>query len=156
MIMKPWFLFKISFLIVFLFSATLSTAYAEKMTDRWRLTGFTKYRDAVFADTLRLAFTASGTSTIWVKIAPATRSTYFKLINEYLGKVNKSGREFKSIEILCEFNCSSHLIRFLDFVYLDNAGNVIHEALEKKPAWFFIRQGNIWYNVEKEACVERK
>jgi hypothetical protein len=142
--------------IVCLFLITPSLLFAEKMTDNWRITGYTKYRDAVFADISRLAAPTPDTKLIWVKLAPANKSQYLRMINEYLQTVNKSNNGFKSIEILCEINCPSHLIRFTKFVYLNNSGNIIHEVDETNLVWLLILQGNIWYNVEKEACGERK
>jgi hypothetical protein len=147
---------RIIFFMLCLLLITSNSIAAEKMTDRWRITGYTKYRDAVFADISRLTFPMPGTVTIWVKIAPASKSGYFRLINEYLVSVNKSDRGFKSIEILCEINCSGHLISFLRFIYFDDSGNVIHAVDETNPQRFLILQGNLWYNVEKEACGERK
>jgi hypothetical protein len=154
--MKSWPFHKIVFLLMCLLLITSNSIAAEKMTDHWRITGYTKYRDAVFADISRLAFPAPGSALVWVKIAPAGKSGYFRLVNEYLASVNKSDKGFKSIEILCEINCSSHLIRFLKFVYFDDSGNVIHAVDETNTQQFLILQGNLWYNVEKEACGERK
>ncbi len=130
--------------------------FAEKMTDNWKLTGYTKYRDAIFADLSRLSTATPGTMAIWIKIAPSTRSKYLQFINEYLETIKKRGKGFKSIEILCEINCSSHLIRFTKFAYLDENRNVIHEAYEANPGWMQILQGSIWHPVEKEACLDRK
>jgi len=79
-----------------------------------------------------------------------------RMINEYLQSINKKDKEFSSIEILCEINCTRHLIRFTKFVYLDNTRNIIHEAHGTNPEWLLILRGNIWYNVEKEACGEKK
>ena len=147
---------RIIFFVVCLFLIIPTPLSAEKMTDNWRITGYTKYRDAVFADISRLASPTPDTKSIWVKLAPANRSQYLRLINEYLQTVNKSDKGFRSIEILCEINCTSHLIRFTKFVYFDNTGNILHEVDETNPGWLLILQGNIWYNVEKEACGERK
>ncbi len=83
-----------------------------------------------FADISRLTSPTPGTKSIWVKIAPANKSQYFRLINKYLQTVNKNDKGFRSIEILCEINCASHLIRFTKFVYFDNSGNIIHEVDE--------------------------
>jgi hypothetical protein len=44
----------------------------------------------------------------------------------------------------------------LKFVYFDDSGNVIHAVDETTTQQFLILQGNLWYNVEKEACGERK
>ena len=143
-------------LLVCLFLIMPATLSAEKMTGTWRITGYTKYRDAVFADISRIAIPTPETKSIWVKIAPSSRSQYLRLINEYLQTVNKSDKGFSSIEILCEINCASHLIRFTKFVYLDNARNIIHQADATSPIWLLILQGNIWYNVEKEACGKGK
>jgi hypothetical protein len=41
-------------------------------------------------------------------------------------------------------------------MYLNNSGNIIHEVDETNLGWLLILKGNIWYNVEKEACGERK
>lgn len=143
-------------LLVCLLMILPSILLAERMTDNWRLTGYTKYRDAVFADMARLSSPAPDTQAIWIKIAPSTRSKYLRFINEYLESVKKLDKKFKSIEILCDVNCSSHLIRFTRFVYLDSNRNVIHEAYEDKPERFLINEGSIWHPVEKEACAKRK
>jgi hypothetical protein len=129
---------------------------AEKMTANWRVTGFTKYRDAVFADISRISSPAPEIKSIWVKLAPSNRSQYLRMINEYLQTIGKSDKGFRSIEILCEINCASHLIRFTKFLYLDNDRKIIHEADAINPMWLLILQGNIWYNVEKEACGVKK
>jgi len=147
---------KIIFFAVCLFLIIPAPLSAEKMTANWRITGYTKYRDAVFADISRIATPTPETKSIWVKLAPSSRSQYLRLINEYLQTVNKSDKGFSSVEILCEFNCAGHLIRFTKFVYLDTSRNIIHEADTMSPKWLLILQGNIWYNVEKEACGERK
>ena len=128
---------------------------AERMTDNWHLTGYTKYRDAVFADAARLSFPAPGITAMWIKIAPSKRSQYLGLINEYLRTVRKEGKGFKSIEILCEINCKTHLIRFTRFVYLDKDRNIIHDAHETGTQRYLINEGSIWYPVEKEACLKR-
>jgi hypothetical protein len=142
--------------LVCLFLIIPAQLLAEKITDKWRITGYTKYRDAVFADISRLASPTPDTKSIWVKIAPANKSQYFLMINKYLQTVGKSDKGFRSIEILCEINCAGHLIRFTKFVYFDNSGNIIHEAVETDLVWLSIIQGNIWFNVEKEACGEQK
>lgn len=154
--MKTSSVYRILIFTVCLFLIIPIPLSAEKMTANWRITGYTKYRDAVFADISRLNTPAPETKSIWVKLAPSSRSQYLRLINEYLQTVNKSGKGFYSIEILCEINCTSHLIRFAKFVYLDSARNIIHEADSAYPEWLLISQGNIWYNVEKEACGERR
>jgi hypothetical protein len=154
--MKKSSVYKMILFVVCLFLIMPAPLLAERMTDNWRLTGYTKYRDAVFADISRLTSPTPSTKSIWVKIAPANKSQYFRLINEYLQTVNKNDKGFRSIEILCKINCSTHLIRFTKFVYYDNSGNIIHEVDETNLGWLPILHGNIWYNVEKEACGERK
>lgn len=139
-----------------LFAATPIPAPAERMTDNWKLTGYTRYRDAVFADLARLSFPAYGTTAVWIKIAPSKRSQYLQSINEYLETMNKQNRGFRSIEILCEVNCTGHLIRFTKFVYLNGNRNIIHETYEAKPIWMQINQGSIWHPVEKAVCNGRK
>jgi hypothetical protein len=144
-------------LILFcLFLILPASLFAERRTDPWRLTGYTKYRDAVFADLSRLSSPAPETEAVWIKIAPSTRSKYLQFINEYLEAVGKRNKGFKSIEILCEVNCRSHQIRFTKFVYLDDDRNILHEADETNPRWLQTLQGSIWYPVEKEACAKRK
>lgn len=130
--------------------------FAERMTDNWQLTGYTKYRDAIFADMDRLFSPTPGTTAVWIKIAPSVRSKYLQFINEYLQTVKKRDQGFKSIEILCEVNCRGHLIRFTKFVYLDTNRNVIHETYEARPEWMQIHQGSIWYPVEQAACPYKK
>lgn len=132
-----------------------ASLFAERMTDNWHLTGYTKYRDAVFADAARLSSPAPGITAIWIKIAPSKRSQYLGLINECLRTAHKETKRFRSIEILCEIDCAKHLIRFSRFVYLDNDRNTIHEAYEARPAQYLINEGSIWYPVEKEACLKR-
>jgi hypothetical protein len=148
--------YRIIFFSVFIFLIIPTSLLAEKMTDNWRLTGYTKYRDAIFADISRLSSPAPDTTGIWIKIAPSPKSKYLQFINEYLEIVRKRDKGFKSIEILCEINCTNHLIRFTRLVYMDHAGNIIHEANETNPRWLLIIQGSNWYPVEKEACAARK
>ena len=133
-----------------------ASLFAERMTDNWRLTGYTRYRDAVFADRDRISEPEPGITAVWIKIAPSQRSKYLLSVNDYLATVKKRNKGFKSIEILCEINCSSHWIRFTRFIYLDNKRNIIHKAYDARPEWFLISQGNIWYPVEKEACRKNK
>ncbi len=152
--MKTSTLFKISFFVGCLLLIMPTMLSAETMMDKWRITGYTKYRDAVFADISRIASPSSATKLIWVKLAPANKSQYLRMINEYLQTVNKNDKGFRAIEILCEINCANHLIRFKRFVYFDISGNIIHQADENTPSWFLVFQGNIWYNVEKEACAK--
>jgi hypothetical protein len=139
-------------LLVCLCLAAPAQIFAEKMTDNWKLTGYTKYRDAVFADRARLTSPASGITAVWIKIAPSPKSKYYKLIHEYLDNIRKWNPGFKSIEIQCEINCSGNLIRFTKFVYLDVNRRVIHESRETRPEWMQINPSSIWYPVEKEAC----
>jgi len=128
------------------------TVFAEQAAGPWRLTGYTKYRDGLFADTSRLSRPSPETAMIWVRLAPSARSQYLRMINDYLVSIRKSGRGFKFIEIQCEFNCPADRLRFLKFVYLDKTGKTIHAVDESRPAWFYIPQGNLWGNVEKLAC----
>lgn len=127
-------------------------SFGERMTDNWKLTGYTRYRDAIFADMARLGAPAPGKTAVWIKIAPSKRSRYLRIINDYLASVHKQGRGFKSIEILCEFDCAKHHVRFLNFVYLDDNRHVIHEAAETHPLWMQINPGGIWHPVEKALC----
>lgn len=147
---------KVLLILVCLLLIMPASLFAERMTDNWRLTGYTKYRDAVFADRARLTSPAPGITSVWIKIAPSKRSRYLRSINEYLQAVNKQDQGFRSIEILCEINCANHLIRFTTFVYLDNGRKIIHEARDATPGQFLINQGSIWYPVEKEACPAGK
>jgi hypothetical protein len=154
--MKTWPLYKLIPFVVCLLLIIPAPLMAEKMTDNWRLTGYTKYRDAVFADRARLSSPTPEATAVWIKIAPSTKSKYLQFINEYLEGVRKRDKGFKSIEILCEINCTSHLIRFTKFVYLDDDRNIIHNAYETSPKWLQIIQGSVWYPVEKEACTPLK
>lgn len=131
------------------------SAFGEKMTDNWRLTGYTKYRDAVFADMARLASPAPFTRSVWIKIAPSPKSKYSRFIHEYLQAQRVRNQGFKSIEIRCEIHCTSHLIRFAEFVYLDNDRKILHQAFERNPRWLQIIQGSIWYPVENAACTNK-
>lgn len=149
------FQYKMILFASFLFLIMPASLFAERMTDNWRLTGYTKYRDAVFADMARLSSPTPGATAVWIKIAPSPKSKYLQFINEYLKAVRKRDRIFKSIEIFCEINCTSHLIRFTKFVYLDNDRNVIHKAYETMPKWLQINHGSIWYPVEKETCTSK-
>lgn len=147
---------KITFFLVCLLMVAPLTILAERMTDNWKLTGYTKYRDAVFADMARLSSPAPDTKAVWIKIAPSKRSKYLQAVNEYLESVNKNAQGFRSVEILCEVHCAGHLIRFMKFVYLDDGRNTICETYEARPVWMQINQGSIWYPVEKAACATKK
>ncbi|HOW56782.1 MAG TPA: hypothetical protein PKZ12_02175 [Smithellaceae bacterium] len=125
---------------------------AQAGTEDWRIAGYTRYRDAVFADSSRISSPAADVRTIWIRIAPSGKSRYLLMVNEYLASVNKSQKGFKSFEILCEINCSRQLIRFARFVYFDDTGKIIHEADDEKAGWLGIQTGDIWDKVQKEAC----
>jgi len=150
--MKKW---KIIFFLVCLTLMIPETIFAERMTDNWKLTGYTKYRDAVFADMARLSSPAPDVAAVWIKIAPSRRSKYLQAVHEYLVSVKKNDESFRSVEILCEVNCAGHVIRFMKFVYLDGNRNIIHETGETAPVWMKINRGGIWYPVEKAACADR-
>jgi hypothetical protein len=130
----------------------MGSTLVEGASGSWRLTGFTKYRDGLFADTGRISHPSEATTAIWVRIAPSAKSKYLTTVNDYLESVGKGGQGFKYIEILCEFNCSTDSIRFLKFVYLNKSGWTIHTADESGPSWFHIPPGNLWGSVEKLAC----
>jgi hypothetical protein len=138
--------------VLVLLLVPMGWALVEGASGPWRLTGFTKYRDGLFADTSRISHPSEATTAIWVRIAPSAKSRYLKTINDYLESVNKGGRGFKYIEILCEFNCSTDGLRFLKFVYLNKSEGTIHTADESRPYWFYVPPGNLWGNVEKLAC----
>jgi len=125
---------------------------AEKMTDHWKLTGFTKYRDAVFADMTRLGSPTPDTVSVWIKIAPSKRSKYLQAVWAYLASVHKDHQRFRSVEILCEIDCTGYRIRMTKFVYLDDARTVIHETPETQRTWIPIHHGGIWHPVAKTAC----
>ena len=125
---------------------------AQTGNEDWRVAGYTRYRDAVFADSSRISSPAADVRAIWIKIAPSAKSRYVLMVNEYLASVNKSQKGFKSFEILCEINCPRQLIRFARFVYFDNRGKIIHEADDEKAVWLGIQTGDIWDKVQKEAC----
>ena len=139
-------------LFAILFLVMPAWLFAERMTDNWRLTGYTKYRDAVFADRDRISRPAPDLTLAWIKIAPSGKSRYLSFVAEYLNSVKKWNSQFKSVEILCEINCSRDFIRFREFVYLDNDRNVLHRAHETGTQWFMISPGSTWHWVEQEVC----
>lgn len=139
-------------LFAFLFVVMPAWLFAERMTDNWRLTGYTKYRDVVFVDRNRISRPAPDITAVWIKIAPSGKSRYLRSVAEYLESVKKWNSRFKSVEILCEINCSMDFIRFKEFAYLDNDRNVLHKAHEAGTQRFLINRGSIWHFVEKEVC----
>lgn len=143
---------KLFFCVISLFLLAETSLAAEKMTDNWRITGYTKYRDAVFTDTSRLRTSAPEITEAWIKITPAQKSKYRQYIREYLAAVRKNDNEFHSIEFLSEINCSRHLIRFTKFVYFNRSGKIIHQASEADLKWYAVEQGSVWYSVAKEIC----
>lgn len=126
--------------------------FAERMSDNWRLTGYTKYRDAVFVDLNRISRPAPDLTEVWIKIAPSGKSRYRQFVAQYLQSVKKWNPRWKSLEILCEINCSGNLIRFAEFAYLDDGGNLLHKTRDGKAPWFRINPGSTWHWVEQEAC----
>jgi len=137
----------------FLFAVMPAWLSAEKMTGNWRLTGYTKYRDAVFVDRDRISQPAHDLTAAWIKIAPSGKSRYLRFVTEYMKSVQKWNPQFKSVEILCEINCSRDFIRFKEFVYLDKDRNVLHKAHETGTQWFLINPGSTWHFVKKESCA---
>ncbi|HRV44387.1 MAG TPA: hypothetical protein P5208_03720 [Smithellaceae bacterium] len=139
-------------LFVFLLAAMPAWLYAEKMTGHWQLTGYTKYRDAVFVDRGRISQPAPDRTAAWIKIAPSGKSRYRDVVAQYLQSVNKWNPRWKSVEIRCEINCSGNLIRYTEFVYLDDDQNMLHEARDVQASWFRINPGSTWHWVQREVC----
>lgn len=136
----------------FWFMVMPACLYAEKMTDNWRLTGYTKFRDAVFVDRERITRPAPDRTAAWIKIAPSVKSRYRPVVARYLQSVKKWNPRWKSVEILCEISCSGDLIRFAEFVYLDDEGSTLHKVRDPREPWFRINPGSTWHWVEQEVC----
>ncbi len=139
-------------LFAVLFVVMPAWLFAEQMTGNWRLTGYTKYRDAVFVDRDRISQPAPGLTMAWIKIAPSGKSRYRHFVAQYLQSVKKWNPRWKSVEIRCEINCSGNLIRFTEFVYLDNDRNMLHEARDIQASWFRINSGSTWHWAQREVC----
>ena len=139
-------------LFAILFLVMPAWLFAERMTDNWRLTGYTKYRDAVFADRDRISQSAPDRTAVWIRIAPSGKSRYRQFVAQYLQSVKKWNPRWKSLEILCEIKCSGNLIRFAEFAYLDDGGKLLHKTRDVHAQWLRINLGSTWHWLEQETC----
>jgi len=132
-----------------------SRADAGTAEAKWVFVGFTKYRDALFIDMNRLTREADQRVQVWSRITPAERSKYYKQIRWDLKKVNKTSREFRYVETLNETNCRSRQIRYLEVIYFNRDGQVIHATRDDRPSWRSVHSGSLWDSLLGNVCSEK-
>lgn len=132
------------------FSLFASDCAAEEA--KWELVGFTKHRDALFTDMNRLTSDTDGKVRTWSRITPAERSRYLKQIRRDLMNMKKPVQEFRYLEILNEIDCPSRKISYLQIVYFQGDGRMIHMMRGEKQLSKEIIAGSLWDSLQKTVC----
>jgi hypothetical protein len=141
----------IFFLFCFIFSVIL-TVSAECREGKWKLVGFTKYRDALFMDSDSTYPSADHMVTVWTAVTPAKKSPFLRKIKEILNNRQKPAATFKSVVSLYQIDCKNNRYSVLHVIYYDTKGAIIHSdqysQLEMQP----IEPGSLWYGLQKAVC----
>lgn len=132
-----------------------SRADAGTAEANWVFVGFTKYRDALFIDMNRLTREADQRAQVWSRITPAERSKYYRQIRWDLKKINKMSPEFRYVETLNETNCRSRQIRYLEVIYFNRDGQVIHATRDDRPSWRSVHSGSLWDSLLGNVCEQK-
>jgi hypothetical protein len=145
----------LSYFLIFFIGASLLGAnpvYAQAGKEQWSFVGFTKYRDALYVEKNSISRPSPDIAWAWTLIAPSEKSKYRQEVKEDLRKVRKSAKGLKYIEILNEIECRGNRIRFLQIVYFNAQGSIIHSAASADQEWKIIYSGSLWHNLQNAAC----
>ena len=142
--------FIIFFAVASFLGATPACAQAGK--EQWIFVGFTKYRDALYIEEKSVSYLSSDIARAWFLIAPSAKSKYRQEVKGELKKLNKSAKGLKYTEILNEIECRGNRIRFLQILYLNAQGSIIHSAVSADQEWKIIYSGSLWQNIQSAAC----
>jgi hypothetical protein len=142
------------FLICFIGASFLGAnpVYAQGGKEQWIIVGFTKYRDALYIEKKSVARPSPDNVWVWSLIAPSEKSKYRQEVIRELKKLKKSATGLKYTEILNEIECRGNRIRFLQIVYFDAGGSIMHSAASADQEWKIINSGSLWQNIQSAAC----
>jgi Surface-adhesin protein E len=144
-----------SYLFILFIAASFlgaNTVYAQVGKEQWIFVGFTKYRDALHIEKKSITFSSPNGVWVWSLIAPSEKSKYREEVKGEFKKLNKSARGLKYVEILNEITCRGNRIRFLQIVYFDAQGSIMHSAASADQEWKIINPGSLWQNLQSAAC----
>ena len=145
----------LSYFIIFFIGASFLGATpvcAQAGKEQWVFVGFTKYRDALYIEKKSVSHPSPDIARIWSLIAPSEKSKYRQEVKGELKKLKKSAKGLKYIEILNEIECRGNRIRFLQIVYFNAEGSIIHSAISGDQEWKIINSGSLWQNIQSAAC----
>jgi hypothetical protein len=145
----------LSYFVIFFIGASLLGAnpvYAQSGKEQWIFVGFTKYRDALYIEKKSISRPSPDNAWVWSLIAPSEKSKYREEIKGELKKLKKSAKGLKYTEILNEIECRGNRIRFLQIVYFNAEGSIIHSAASADQEWKIIYSGSLWQNIQNAAC----
>ena len=145
----------LSYFVIFFIGASLLGATpvcAQAGKEQWILVGFTKYRDALYIEKKSVSYPSPDIAWVWSLIAPSEKSKYRQEVKGELKKLKKSAKGLKYIEILNEIECRGNRIRFLQIVYFNAEGSIIHSAISGDQEWKIINSGSLWQNIHSAAC----
>jgi hypothetical protein len=148
--LTPLSYFIIFFICVSFLGATPVCAQTGK--EQWIFVGFTKYRDALYIEKKSISHPSPDNAWVWSLIAPSEKSKYREEVKGELRKLKKSAKGLKYTEILNEIECRGNRIRFLQIVYFDAEGSIIHLAASADQEWKIIYSGSLWQNIQSAAC----
>jgi hypothetical protein len=130
----------------------ITPVYGEARKEKWTFMGFTKYRDALYIETNSISHPSPHIVWVWSFIAPSEKSKYLQQIKREVEKSKKPAGGLKSTEILNEIDCTKNRIRYLQIVYLNSDGSIIHSSDNTDPGWKIINPGSLWQNMRNAVC----
>jgi hypothetical protein len=146
---------QLSYVVIFFIGASFlgaTSVCAQAGKEQWIFVGFTKYRDALYIEKKSVSYPSPDIARVWSMIAPSEKSKYRQEIKGELKKLKKSAKGLKYAEILNEIDCRGNKIRFLQILYLNAQGSIIHAAASADYEWKIIYSGSLWQKIQSTAC----
>jgi len=134
-------------------SAIISTGlHAGGNEQDWTLTGFTKYRDAIFLHNKSTSYLLDNRVRAWIIIEPSVKSKYLREAQGELKKAGRPSKDLRYIEILNQIDCAGNQIHQEKILYLNGNGGTIFFISHAVPKWKAIDRTNIWFGLLKKVC----
>ncbi|MFB3925998.1 MAG: surface-adhesin E family protein [Syntrophales bacterium] len=145
--------FRTAWVILLFFVFTGSAAFSSGADpSRWKLVGFTKYRDALFLDRESLERLPGDTLKATVKISPSPKSKFLRQLRKELKARGKSAGFLGHVEYSMEIDCRANAMRFIHAAYYRKDGKLIYERDYTADGWKPVTAGSLWDMLHESAC----
>ena len=145
----------LSYVVILFIGASFlgaTSVCAQAGKEQWIFVGFTKYRDALYIEKKSVSYPSPDIARVWSMIAPSEKSKYREEVKGELKKLRKLAKGLKYAEILNEIDCRGGKIRFLQILYLNAQGSIIHAAASADYEWKIIYSGSLLQKIQSTAC----